>query len=79
MKSLALTTVLVLSASVANAAFNVSNVALATRRVWCRAQVAQCPALCADNQKTAITNECFPDNLFYACVCSDGLQPNVTQ
>jgi len=47
--------------------------------VWCKAQVAQCPALCADADKDTNTNECFPENLYYACVCSDGTRPNLTE
>ncbi|KAF8245924.1 hypothetical protein K440DRAFT_651252 [Wilcoxina mikolae CBS 423.85] len=61
------------------AAFNESQISLATRRVWCKAQVSQCPALCADSNKSTTENECYPENLFYSCVCSDGLRPNLTE
>lgn len=33
---------------------------LATRVGWCRAQVSQCPALCADKKKDTAQNECYP-------------------
>ncbi|KAI5842063.1 hypothetical protein BZA05DRAFT_207095 [Tricharina praecox] len=61
--------------------YNISSIAIDTRTGWCNAQVAQCPALCAD-QKEGLTdkeNDCFPENLFYVCVCSDGSRPNLTQ
>ncbi|KAF8543417.1 hypothetical protein BDD12DRAFT_802032 [Trichophaea hybrida] len=61
------------------AAFNESEISLATRRVWCKAQVSQCPALCADSGKSTTENSCYPENLFYSCVCSDGLRPNLTE
>jgi len=62
-------------------AANITAIDIDTRTGWCNAQVAQCPALCAD-QKDGLTdqeNDCFPENLYYVCVCSDGSRPNLTQ
>lgn len=60
-------------------AFNASDIALATRENWCQHQTDQCGPLCALENMEAITNECFPDNLYYACVCDDGSRPNLTE
>lgn len=67
-----------LSTSVAQT-FNASSVPSDTRDAWCNDQVAQCPRLCSDLDKSTVTNECFPDNLVYTCLCSDNVTPNVTQ
>jgi len=67
-----------LSTSVAQT-FNASAVSSDTRDAWCNDQVAQCPRLCSDLDKSTVTNECFPDNLVYTCLCSDNVTPNLTQ
>jgi len=61
------------------AAFNASDIEMATKENWCQHQIDGCPPLCALENKDAITNECYPDNLYYACVCSDGTKPNLTE
>lgn len=74
---------LVLSAtfSAVTDAANITAIDIDTRTGWCNAQVAQCPALCADQKDglTDLENDCFPENLYYVCVCSDGSRPNLTQ
>ncbi|KAI5798930.1 hypothetical protein EDC01DRAFT_23410 [Geopyxis carbonaria] len=50
-----------------------------TRDFWCQSQVAACPLLCGDLEKKTVKNECFPDNLFYQCLCSEGITPNLTE
>jgi len=50
-----------------------------TRAYWCQSQVASCPLLCEDLGKEAVKNECYPDNLFYSCMCTDGVMPNLTE
>lgn len=47
-----------------------------TREYWCQQQVESCPLLCSDVGKGVKTNECFPENLYYQCLCSDGLVPD---
>jgi len=58
---------------------NVTAVPEAVRTQWCRAQTAACPLLCGDQDKSAAQNQCFPDNLFFTCVCNDGTTPNLTE
>jgi hypothetical protein len=59
--------------------FNASAVDLDTRDAWCKDQVSQCPNLCEDLGKSTVKNNCFPDNLFFTCLCSDNVSPNLTQ
>ncbi|KAG0635642.1 hypothetical protein HOY80DRAFT_430232 [Tuber brumale] len=59
--------------------FNVTAVPEAERIQWCKAQTAACPLLCGDQEKTAAKNKCFPDNLYFDCVCNDGTTPNLTE
>lgn len=59
--------------------FNVTQIALATKEMWCTTQVAQCPALCSDSGKGTQSNDCYPDNLIYSCICDDGTKPNQTE
>jgi len=58
---------------------NVTAISEGTRTQWCRAQTAACPLLCGDQDKTASENKCFPDNLYFLCVCNDGTTPNLTE
>lgn len=50
-----------------------------TREFWCQSQVSQCPLLCQDLGKTDIKNKCYPENLFYECVCTGNTSPNLTE
>ncbi|RPA91369.1 hypothetical protein L873DRAFT_1714420 [Choiromyces venosus 120613-1] len=59
--------------------FNVTAVPDAIRTQWCRAQTAACPLLCGDQDMTTTQNKCFPDNLYYTCICNDGTSPNLTE
>jgi len=59
--------------------FNASAVPSGTRDAWCNDQVSQCPNLCEDLGKSTVTNNCFPDNLAFTCLCSDNVSPNLTQ
>jgi len=57
-----------------------SSVDLGTRRVWCRDELSNCPIICAQTSPgNVITNTCDPETLTYGCVCSNNLQPNMTE
>jgi hypothetical protein len=61
------------------AAFNVSDIELATKENWCQHQLDGCGPLCALENLEATENKCYPENLYYACVCSNGSRPNLTE
>ncbi|CAK4030793.1 Hypothetical predicted protein [Lecanosticta acicola] len=53
-----------------------------TRQYWCQEQQAECPLIClqsAANSASTSSNDCDPSSLTYACVCSNGLSPNVSE
>ncbi|KAI9892365.1 MAG: hypothetical protein M1814_001567 [Vezdaea aestivalis] len=53
-----------------------------TRLFWCQTQITQCPLLCLQlpgNSAGTRQNSCDADSLSYACVCSSGATPNVTE
>ncbi|TKA72196.1 hypothetical protein B0A55_06970 [Friedmanniomyces simplex] len=58
-----------------------SSVSNATRQGWCTSQQAQCPLICLQTANDASTqqNACDPTQLTYACICSNGLSPNITE
>ncbi|KAK9238474.1 hypothetical protein V1525DRAFT_341471 [Lipomyces kononenkoae] len=58
---------------------NVSTIDPATRQQWCQSEVASCPLICLDEGYGYTSNLCYPDNLYYTCVCANGLSPNLTQ
>ncbi|KAK4983054.1 hypothetical protein LTR66_008979 [Elasticomyces elasticus] len=45
------------------------------RQAWCRAQTTSCPQICGGQ---AMPNRCDPDTLTYACTCTDGSTPNIS-
>ncbi|KAK0272356.1 hypothetical protein LTR35_012939 [Friedmanniomyces endolithicus] len=53
----------------------------ATRQVWCTSQQAQCPLICLQTANDASTqqNACDPTQLTYACICGNGLSPNISE
>jgi len=61
------------------AVYDIEKIDIRTRQGWCNAQTNQCPALCALNDTNAVTNECFADNLYWSCVCSDGARPDLKE
>lgn len=67
------------SASDGYITFNETQIDMATREGWCNAQVSQCPALCSDSGKGTRSNDCYPENLVYQCICDDGSRPNLTE
>ncbi|TLD33835.1 hypothetical protein PspLS_01404 [Pyricularia sp. CBS 133598] len=58
-----------------------SSVTLQTRKNWCNSEVTQCPAICLDTGSGGKPrdNSCDPVTLNYACVCSNGNSPNLTE
>ncbi|RPA88285.1 hypothetical protein BJ508DRAFT_5189 [Ascobolus immersus RN42] len=58
-------------------AFNPDAVENSLKEFWCQQQVAACPLLCNDRETTTASNECYPENLFFSCVCSDGQEPDL--
>ncbi|EHA49871.1 hypothetical protein MCOR27_010692 [Pyricularia oryzae] len=57
------------------------SVPLATRRNWCTSETTQCPLICLDTGSSGKPrdNSCDPMTLNYACVCSNGNSPNLTE
>jgi len=78
-----LATTLLLSTVMAQETYTIdpNNVANATREYWCTNQQAQCPLICLQqvNDASTIQNACDPNALTYACICSNGLSPNVSE
>ncbi|KAI6875727.1 hypothetical protein KC323_g290 [Hortaea werneckii] len=64
-------------------AINPDSVDDSTKQTWCTNQQTQCPLICtqttpshsADTQ----TNTCDPTTLTYACICANGLSPNISE
>jgi len=57
-----------------------SSVDLLTRRAWCNDELSNCPIICAQTAPgPVLSNTCDPETLTYGCVCSDGLQPNMSE
>lgn len=54
-----------------------------TRDFWCKQQRAQCPLICSQTTPSqslgTLANDCDDDSLTYACVCENGLSPNVSE
>ncbi|KAA8893274.1 hypothetical protein FN846DRAFT_914237 [Sphaerosporella brunnea] len=81
MQSILLASVLAFSASfpAMTSAYNASAIPIATREGWCQAQTAACPSLCTEQGQGTRQNECYPENLYYVCICSDGSRINSTE
>lgn len=51
-----------------------------TRDIWCVQQYATCDGLCQDQTQTgADVNDCWVEDLSFACFCGDGSTPNATE
>jgi len=59
-------------------AFDQDSIEESLKTFWCQQQVSACPLLCNDRGTTTTTNECFAENLYYSCVCSDGKSPDLS-
>ncbi|TGZ84487.1 hypothetical protein EX30DRAFT_1139 [Ascodesmis nigricans] len=79
MRSFIVTAAVVASSFLGAQAWDVEDIPEATREHWCKDQVAACPLLCRDVGAGAQKNDCFPDNLYYLCLCTNGVTPNSTQ
>ncbi|KAK0309373.1 hypothetical protein LTS16_003236 [Friedmanniomyces endolithicus] len=81
--SLLATTLLLSSASAQQETYSIdpNAVSNATRQVWCTSQQAQCPLICLQTANDASTqqNACDPAQLTYACICGNGLSPNISE
>ncbi|SMR51233.1 unnamed protein product [Zymoseptoria tritici ST99CH_1E4] len=64
-------------------AINPTTVNETVRDFWCTQQQAQCPLIClqevTNDDATTQSNDCNPTILTYACVCSDGTSPNISE
>ncbi|EMC94975.1 hypothetical protein BAUCODRAFT_34973 [Baudoinia panamericana UAMH 10762] len=61
---------------------NPNSVANTTRQAWCTSQLSQCPIICSQtsaNSAATLANTCDWMSLTYACVCANGLSPNVSE
>ncbi|KAI5847313.1 hypothetical protein DFP73DRAFT_375877 [Morchella snyderi] len=58
---------------------NVTDIDINVRNQWCTSQTSSCKLLCQNQELKVAANECFPDNLYYQCTCSNGLAPNATE
>ena len=57
-----------------------NSVDILTRRAWCNDELSNCPIICQQTSPGAVlTNTCDPETLTYGCVCSNGLQPNMSE
>ncbi|KAK0657465.1 hypothetical protein B0T16DRAFT_425674 [Cercophora newfieldiana] len=57
-----------------------TSVDLLTRRAWCSDELSNCPIICQQTSPgTVLANTCDPETLTYGCVCSNGLQPNMSE
>jgi len=58
---------------------NVSAIDINVRDSWCNDQVTSCKLLCQNQNLGVASNDCYPDNLYFTCVCSNGVAPNITE
>ncbi|KAI6366723.1 hypothetical protein MCOR25_005089 [Pyricularia grisea] len=74
-------TALVAQAAATDYPIDPSSVPLATRKNWCSSETTQCPLICLDTGASGKPrdNSCDPMTLNYACVCSNGNSPNLTE
>ncbi|KAH9892997.1 hypothetical protein F4778DRAFT_749141 [Xylariomycetidae sp. FL2044] len=56
-----------------------NSVSLTTRTNWCQNEKSTCPIICDQTSTGTETNTCDPKTLTYGCICSNGLQPNVSE
>lgn len=58
---------------------NPESVDILTRRAWCNDELSNCPIICQQSSPgVVLSNSCDPETLTYGCVCSNGLQPNMS-
>lgn len=51
-----------------------------TRQQWCQYELSTCPSICNDEgYGGAKENTCDPTQLTYSCLCSNNMQPNVSE
>ncbi|KAF8456283.1 hypothetical protein BGX38DRAFT_1127569, partial [Terfezia claveryi] len=51
-----------------------------TREIWCDQQIGICPNLCQDQAHVdPIHNDCWPDDLYYECICAGNIKPNLSE
>lgn len=58
---------------------NITDIDINVRTQWCTSQTSACKLLCQNQELKVSANECYPDNLYYQCTCSNGLTPNATE
>nr|POF13050.1 hypothetical protein CFP56_10198 [Quercus suber] len=76
------TSSLVVAMASAQYAIDPNSVANTTRDSWCTSQQAQCPLICLQTAAASgetLSNDCESSTLTYACVCSNGLSPNISE
>jgi hypothetical protein len=60
-------------------AVNVSSIDINVRTSWCNDQVTSCKLLCQNQNLGVASNLCYPENLYFQCLCSSGVTPNITE
>ncbi|KAI7499128.1 hypothetical protein KC367_g4745 [Hortaea werneckii] len=54
-----------------------------TKQTWCTNQQTQCPLICTQTTPShsadTLTNTCDATSLTYACICANGLSPNISE
>lgn len=56
------------------------DVSNSTRQIWCDQQMGICPNLCQDQAHVdPINNDCWPEDLYYVCICVGGIRPNLSE
>ncbi|KXL41355.1 hypothetical protein M433DRAFT_139032 [Acidomyces richmondensis BFW] len=59
-----------------------NSVSNSTKEQWCLSQTSECPLIClqtSPSDPNPESNTCDPTTLTYACVCGNGLSPNVSE
>jgi len=78
----ALTAVSVFITAAVSQTVDPNSVPIGTRNAWCTSQIAACPLICTqetDGSAATYTNTCDAETLSYACVCDNGLSPNISE
>ncbi|KAI0015388.1 hypothetical protein F4780DRAFT_764129 [Xylariomycetidae sp. FL0641] len=55
------------------------SVSMSLRQSWCDSETSTCPLICQQTTEGTQVNTCDPKSLTYGCVCSDGMQPNISE
>ncbi|KAL5615217.1 hypothetical protein BROUX41_005273 [Berkeleyomyces rouxiae] len=57
-----------------------NSVDISTRERWCSDQTIQCPMVCEQTAGgSPEVNTCDPESLSYGCLCSNRVQPNISE